>query len=55
SVERAIKQAPDWGTTFYQELRRLVVHGCLHLAGYDHAHDKQRKIMRSKEEFYLAE
>ena len=55
SAETAKKQAPEWKNTFYQELRRLVVHGCLHLAGYNHSKAKSAKFMRLKEEFYLAQ
>lgn len=53
SADKAKRQAPKWGNSYYQELRRLVVHGALHLAGYDHMLPKERQIMRSKEEFYL--
>jgi probable rRNA maturation factor len=51
---KAQKQAPRWKNTFYDELRRLVVHGALHLAGFDHMNAKDRKAMRTREDFYLA-
>ena len=51
---KAQKQAPRWKNTFYDELRRLVVHGSLHLAGYDHMNAKDRKAMRALEDAYLA-
>jgi probable rRNA maturation factor len=50
---QAKKQAPKWKNTFYDELRRLVVHGSLHLAGYDHMNAKDRKLMRAQEDLYL--
>lgn len=50
---QAKSQAPRWKNTFYQELRRLVVHGSLHLAGYDHMESGERKRMRAREEAYL--
>jgi probable rRNA maturation factor len=50
---KAQKQAPRWKNTFYDELRRLVVHGALHLAGMDHMNAKDRKAMRLREDFYL--
>jgi probable rRNA maturation factor len=50
---KAQKQAPRWKNTFYDELRRLVVHGSLHLAGYDHMNAKDRKAMRALEDAYL--
>jgi len=43
------KQAPLYGNTYYGELRRVLVHGVLHLCGYDHCTKSQRKIMREKE------
>jgi len=43
------KQAPFYGNTYYKELKRVLVHGVLHLCGYDHHTKSQRKIMREKE------
>jgi probable rRNA maturation factor len=50
---QAKKQAPRWKNTFFNELRRLAVHGALHLAGYDHMKAPERLIMRAKEDHYL--
>ena len=36
STETTLQQARSFGVTPYQELIRLVVHGVLHLCGYDH-------------------
>ncbi len=47
------KQAPAYGNTYYMELKRVLVHGLLHLCGYDHHSKAERKIMREKERFYL--
>jgi len=46
------KQAPLYGNTYYGELRRVLVHGLLHLCGYDHNNKTERKIMREKESLY---
>jgi probable rRNA maturation factor len=46
SVERAIEQAPD---SPVDELRQLVVHGVLHICGWDHADSVERDAMRSLE------
>jgi probable rRNA maturation factor len=54
ATEKAKKQAPRWKNTFYDELRRLVVHGALHLAGFDHMNAKDRRVMRAREDHYLA-
>ena len=50
---KAQKQAPRWKNSFFDELRRLVVHGALHLAGFDHMNAKDRKSMRTREDDYL--
>ena len=54
ATEKAKKQAPRWKNTFFAELKRLVVHGSLHLAGYDHIISKDRRVMRLREDQYLA-
>jgi len=46
------KQAPLYGNTYYRELKRVLVHGLLHLCGYDHNNKTERKIMRERERFY---
>jgi len=47
------KQAPLYGNTYYEELKRVLVHGLLHLCGYDHNSKTERKVMREKEIFYI--
>ncbi|MGL1933538.1 MAG: rRNA maturation RNase YbeY [Fibrobacterales bacterium] len=54
SVDQVKKQAPEYDNTFYQEMKRVLVHGVLHLCGYDHLTVKERKIMRNSEEHYLS-
>lgn len=39
SVETAARYARELGLTFERELEHLVIHGTLHLAGYDHETD----------------
>ncbi|MDR1671833.1 MAG: rRNA maturation RNase YbeY [Alistipes sp.] len=36
------------------EMRRVMVHGVLHLCGFDDKTPRQRRAMRAKEDFYLA-
>jgi len=56
SMERARAQADEAGETIEAELARLLVHGLLHLLGYDHVHGgRQAAKMREREEFLLAE
>lgn len=40
SVETAAAYAGELGLTFEREIEHLVIHGVLHLAGYDHETDK---------------
>lgn len=43
------RQAPEYGNTFYAEMKRVIVHGLLHLCGYDHIKAADRKVMRARE------
>lgn len=53
ATAKAKRQAPRWKNTFSAELRRLVVHGALHLAGFDHMNARDRANMRAREDRYL--
>lgn len=55
SLERAREQAHEYGHSFEREVAFLVVHGVLHLLGYDHETDAERAEMRAREEAVLAE
>lgn len=48
----AAEQAVRYRHSLHRELRRLVVHGCLHLCGHDHMTSTERKAMRSLENLY---
>jgi probable rRNA maturation factor len=39
SVEQAARQAAEHGLEFEGEVRQLILHGLLHLCGYDHERD----------------
>ena len=50
SVPKALAQAEEFKVSFYDELLRLLVHGLLHLTGYDHEINAyQKKKMEKKE------
>jgi probable rRNA maturation factor len=40
SVEQAARQAKENGLTLDEEIAQLILHGLLHLCGYDHSTDK---------------
>ena len=39
SVEQAARQAAEHGLSFENEVEQLILHGVLHLCGYDHETD----------------
>ena len=49
SLPQARRQAAEYGHTPPQELAQLVVHGVLHLVGYDHEDEAQAVVMQAKE------
>ena len=50
SVEKALEQAETRGTSLEEELTFLLIHGILHLVGYDHEKKgSEREKMRKKE------
>lgn len=50
SIPKAAAQAREHGVTFQEELRRLLIHGLLHLAGYDHELNRYQKARMLKKE-----
>ena len=52
--EVASKNAEEYGHSFEREVCYLVVHGCLHLLGYDHMEETDKKLMRAMEETVLS-
>lgn len=50
SVPRAARQAKAIGVSFHEEVRRLLVHGLLHLTGYDHEAGRYQKARMEKKE-----
>lgn len=46
-------QAPGFGNTVADEMRLLLVHGCLHLMGYDHEIAEEAEEMEALERVYL--
>lgn len=50
----AIRQSYEFGTTFEEEISLLLVHGLLHLCGYDHIEDADAEVMEGREAQILA-
>jgi probable rRNA maturation factor len=52
NLHAAKSQAAVYGNTFPEEVRRLLVHGFLHLIGYDHERNpaQERKMQRKERE-----
>lgn len=49
SVEQAVKQAEENGLTLELEIKQLILHGVLHLCGYDHETDNGEMNARELE------
>lgn len=54
SVPTAIRQAKIFGTSPQDELLLYVIHGILHLMGYDDHAAADIKRMRTREQYWLA-
>lgn len=50
----AVRQAEEYGNTIEDELNLLVVHGILHLLGYDHESDDEAAAMQERERALLS-
>ncbi len=55
SYERCVSQASEYGHSVKREFCYLAVHGLLHLLGYDHINEEDKKVMRALEEEILNE
>ena len=54
SIDSVRENAVLYGAEFEDELNRVMVHGLLHLIGYDDHTEEEQKIMREKEDYYLS-
>lgn len=55
SLEKAEEQRIEFGHSFLREAAYLTVHSVLHLLGYDHMKEEEKKVMRKREEEILKE
>ena len=54
SVERVKENAKIFNVSFEDELHRVMAHGVLHFCGYNDKDDKEKAVMRAKEDYYLS-
>ncbi len=54
SIDRARENAFKYKTKLQEEVSRLIVHGILHLSGYDDQSADEKTLMTSKEDYYLS-
>lgn len=53
SVDRVRDNAETFHTDFDSEMRRVLIHGLLHLVGYEDSSEALKTAMRAKEDEYL--
>ena len=53
SVDSVKENSLEYGVGFADELNRVIVHGILHLIGYDDHTDEDISMMRKKENYYV--
>lgn len=54
STDRVKENAADFKVSFEEELHRVIIHGVLHICGYDDLSKEEEEQMRSKEDWALS-
>lgn len=54
SIDRVKENAETYKVSFEDELHRVMIHGVLHYCGYKDKEEEDKKLMRSKEDYYLS-
>lgn len=54
SIDRARDNAKEFKDSVQNELRRLIIHGLLHLVGYKDKTAEEKSIMTNKENYFLS-
>lgn len=52
-IETIRKNAKQYNKALIGELMRVIIHGVLHITGYDDREEKDKRVMREKEDYYL--
>lgn len=53
SIDRVRENASEFQQSFEVEIRRVMIHGLLHLCGYNDKTTKEKSSMSDRENFYL--
>jgi probable rRNA maturation factor len=53
SHDRVLENSIQYGCTFEEELRRVMIHGVLHLSGYNDHTEDEKSLMRRLENKYI--
>jgi len=53
SIDRVKENSVKFKSSFSEELNRVLIHGVLHLIGYNDKSTKEAQEIRAKEDFYL--
>ncbi len=53
SIDTIKNNSARFNVTMIEELHRVIIHGILHLLGFDDQSDKEKAVMREKENYYL--
>jgi rRNA maturation RNase YbeY len=53
SLEEVANNAKTYGTSFNNEVRRVIIHGLLHLKGFNDQTEEEKLTMRNEENKYL--
>jgi rRNA maturation RNase YbeY len=54
SIDRVYENAADFNVSRETELMRVIVHGVLHLIGYNDKSPEESEVIRKKEDYYLS-
>ncbi len=55
SVDRVKENARDYKVSLNKEIARVMIHGVLHLCGYNDKTEAQKKKMRKMEDYWISE
>ena len=53
SIDRVRENSSIFDQKFEDELHRVIIHGILHIIGYNDKTEEEKKIMRKKENYYI--